>query len=584
MKEEVREYDFYIKLDKVQDASPENVKIIKQILRDEKLEKEINLIFDSIDLSVSINNITPFDVYYQTRSFEINESLSVLNYRNKQVKLNMYIGAWSGNPRIKNSHISIYTSSNQIGGERFCQIELSDCVEDENYVYILKNISNLAGTGAIARLNKYSLSKELEEKRKEDLHKRREELVERLHSEVINYGDKDWICVYKFDKDKLYDQSYHKTLLYECIESIIKYAFTIENIIIEAKENGTFIPVHKTKKYIYNLPTSIIQTRAKNANKIPNVSHTSKNSYTRDKYIVEYTKRRADGICQLCKNEAPFKDKDNNPYLEVHHIKWLSDGGEDSIENTVALCPNCHRKMHNLNLEEDVNYLKSLNSFEYIKISETPGEGGGPYYNVQIHNSGLVEYDDRVFIKNAEKNLWEIDNIDIQNIAIEINEFGFKGFDVSQSKKEIICCPNLFVEIKYIDGTIKTLDFNYTTTKALELGKNKIDIFELKSRICNILDIDIKSNTLKLIDIKDILDKSIYKLKKEFEFTKLQEKWLQKIEKYILREGTIDKEAFENGNFKREGGFEKYNKIFDDKLHIVIEKLKEHMFSDNELA
>lgn len=43
---------------------------------------------------------------------------------------------------------------------------------------------------------------------------------------------------------------------------------------------------------------------------------------------------------------APFSDKNGQPYLESHHIEWLSNGGEDTIENTVALCPNCHRKIH----------------------------------------------------------------------------------------------------------------------------------------------------------------------------------------------------------------------------------------------
>ncbi|WP_238917318.1 HNH endonuclease [Clostridium sp. YIM B02555] len=37
----------------------------------------------------------------------------------------------------------------------------------------------------------------------------------------------------------------------------------------------------------------------------------------------------------------------------MHHIKWLSRGGEDSIENTAALCPNCHRRMHIVDSNED---------------------------------------------------------------------------------------------------------------------------------------------------------------------------------------------------------------------------------------
>jgi 5-methylcytosine-specific restriction enzyme A len=36
---------------------------------------------------------------------------------------------------------------------------------------------------------------------------------------------------------------------------------------------------------------------------------------------------------------------------------WLAKGGEDTIANTVALCPNCHRKMHVLNRKLDKEQL-----------------------------------------------------------------------------------------------------------------------------------------------------------------------------------------------------------------------------------
>ena len=56
---------------------------------------------------------------------------------------------------------------------------------------------------------------------------------------------------------------------------------------------------------------------------------------------------RAGGICERCNKQAPFiKKKDNTPYLEVHHKIMLSDGGEDTVENAIALCPNCHRELH----------------------------------------------------------------------------------------------------------------------------------------------------------------------------------------------------------------------------------------------
>lgn len=79
--------------------------------------------------------------------------------------------------------------------------------------------------------------------------------------------------------------------------------------------------------------------------------------YERDPYVSQYTKHRANGVCDLCLEPAPFKDKSSEPYLETHHVEWLSRGGKDVIENTVALCPNCHRKMHVLDNSEDKQFL-----------------------------------------------------------------------------------------------------------------------------------------------------------------------------------------------------------------------------------
>lgn len=92
-------------------------------------------------------------------------------------------------------------------------------------------------------------------------------------------------------------------------------------------------------------------------------------TYIRDPYIAEYAKLRADGFCQLCEEKAPFYTKNNKPYLEAHHLKWLSKGGTDTIDNVVALCPNCHRKMHELNNKDDIKKLKMVLD-EYDKIRD----------------------------------------------------------------------------------------------------------------------------------------------------------------------------------------------------------------------
>lgn len=69
--------------------------------------------------------------------------------------------------------------------------------------------------------------------------------------------------------------------------------------------------------------------------------------FKRNADVVTTVLERAAGICEACENPAPFRRRgDNSPYLEVHHIKSLSDGGEDTLENTIAVCPNCHRRYH----------------------------------------------------------------------------------------------------------------------------------------------------------------------------------------------------------------------------------------------
>lgn len=82
--------------------------------------------------------------------------------------------------------------------------------------------------------------------------------------------------------------------------------------------------------------------------------------HQRSVWVAEHAKRRAQGKCELCKKNAPFCDSSGRPYLETHHIKWLARGGADTVENTAALCPNCHRRMHVLDDTDDVKQLSLL--------------------------------------------------------------------------------------------------------------------------------------------------------------------------------------------------------------------------------
>lgn len=68
-------------------------------------------------------------------------------------------------------------------------------------------------------------------------------------------------------------------------------------------------------------------------------------SFVRTSKIKKWILENAKGICEGCGQPAPF-EMDGRPYLEVHHVKHLVELGTDRRSNTVALCPNCHRRCH----------------------------------------------------------------------------------------------------------------------------------------------------------------------------------------------------------------------------------------------
>ncbi len=69
--------------------------------------------------------------------------------------------------------------------------------------------------------------------------------------------------------------------------------------------------------------------------------------FRRNPDVVAERLHRANGTCDGCNAQAPFlRASDKTPYLEVHHRVPLAQGGPDTVENTQALCPNCHRQVH----------------------------------------------------------------------------------------------------------------------------------------------------------------------------------------------------------------------------------------------
>lgn len=75
----------------------------------------------------------------------------------------------------------------------------------------------------------------------------------------------------------------------------------------------------------------------------------------RSEAVREYVLRRASGVCEACGEPAPFRTKRGAPYLEPHHIRRLSDGGPDHPRWVAAICPNCHREVHEGESGDELN-------------------------------------------------------------------------------------------------------------------------------------------------------------------------------------------------------------------------------------
>jgi 5-methylcytosine-specific restriction protein A len=68
--------------------------------------------------------------------------------------------------------------------------------------------------------------------------------------------------------------------------------------------------------------------------------------FRRNPDVIAEVLLRAKGVCEGCTEAAPFLRADGRPYLEVHHLQPLAERGADTVENAIALCPNCHRERH----------------------------------------------------------------------------------------------------------------------------------------------------------------------------------------------------------------------------------------------
>lgn len=227
----VKEYNLLdLNSKKVRLIYKKNARKLKKMLLKDTINEEIELNLNKLNAHIKIDSLaetevngTMNDIYLLNDQIDENKLCVTINDR--KYNLFLSIGDWGYDYRINDVHIVLGT--NYTFGKFFSQLELSQALEDDKYIYIIKNLTKLAGEGAISRLNK-GLGSDKEAKRK-----RRAKLVEKLNFDVINYDNNDWICIAKIDKEELENEENNSNILYDFLNNFIKYSFTIEEIIAD---------------------------------------------------------------------------------------------------------------------------------------------------------------------------------------------------------------------------------------------------------------------------------------------------------------------------------------------------------------
>lgn len=210
----------------------ETLKTFKGLLLEAPVEKSVEIEFPDMNLMFhadSVSETIEVDSYYANMrqvNFLNNEDENVLKIGKREYKMFFNIGEWAYETRISDVHLVLTTAPRTFGSDYFCQLELSQALEDEEYIYFVKNFSKLAGKGAIMRLFSGLGANPLEK------YNRLNKLSSRLESEIIRYDENEWITVYKVEKSLLNDESNYSDILYGFIKSLLIYAFTIESIIM----------------------------------------------------------------------------------------------------------------------------------------------------------------------------------------------------------------------------------------------------------------------------------------------------------------------------------------------------------------
>ena len=126
---------------------------------------------------------------------------------------------------------------------------------------------------------------------------------------------------------------------------------------------------------------------------------------------------------------------------------------------------------------------------------------------------------------------------------------------------------------------LASLDREGFTTQQLNTAISELTNEEMAADIISLIRRYAIGSTL--ISHEARIRRAVDKLKKAHKFTAIEQKWIGRIEKYLMEESVLNVGVFdEDTRFRSEGGFKKIDRIFQNKLESIVLELNEYLYDD----
>lgn len=124
-----------------------------------------------------------------------------------------------------------------------------------------------------------------------------------------------------------------------------------------------------------------------------------------------------------------------------------------------------------------------------------------------------------------------------------------------------------------------TLDREGFTTQQLNTAISELTNEEMAADIISLIRRYAIGSTL--ISHEARIRRAVDKLKKAHKFTAIEQKWIGRMEKYLMEESVLNISVFdEDTRFRSEGGFKKIDRIFQNKLENIVLELNKYLYDD----